>query len=89
MEQKLQKDMEHTIIEVESNVLSELDTVQEHANNRSERIENRLVCLERNGNSAPNCALALRTEKLEESGSFRKKSIVRISLFVVLFLISK
>ncbi|WP_379700497.1 hypothetical protein [Mediterraneibacter gnavus] len=65
MEQKL-KDMEHTIIEVESNVLSELDTVQEHANNRSERIENRLVCLERNGNSAPDCALALRTEKLEE-----------------------
>lgn len=61
-----QKDMEHTIIEVESNVLSELDTVQEHANNRSERIENRLVCLERNGNSAPDCALALRTEKLEE-----------------------
>lgn len=58
--------MEHTIIEVESNVLSELDTVQEHANNRSERIENRLVCLERNGNSAPDCALALRTEKLEE-----------------------
>ena len=51
---------------VESNVLSELDTVQEHANNRSERIENRLVCLERNGNSAPDCALALRTEKLEE-----------------------
>ncbi len=56
----------NTIIEVESNVLSELDTVQEHANNRSERIENRLVCLERNGNSAPDCALALRTEKLEE-----------------------
>ena len=41
------KGYEHTIIEVESNVLSELDTVQEHANNRSERIENRLVCLER------------------------------------------
>ena len=37
-----------------------------YTSNRSERIENRLVCLERNGNSAPNCALALRTEKLEE-----------------------
>ena len=83
------KDMEHTIIEVESNVLSELDTVQEHANNRSERIENRLVCLERNGNSAPNCALALRTEKLvRASRSFRTKGIMRISLFAVLFLIS-
>ncbi len=64
--QKCLTTTEHTIIEVESNVLSELDTVQEHANNRSERIENRLVCLERNGNSVPDCALALRTEKLEE-----------------------
>ena len=81
--------MEHTIIEVESNVLSELDTVQEHANNRSERIENRLVCLERNGNSAPNCALAFADRKVgRASRSFRTKGIMRISLFAVLFLIS-